>query len=181
MIVEISQVQRLAIFLGHPTYSLSVVLFSLLLSTGAGSYFTNRISRESVPGRGRFLMALIVVVVLLFGLLTPLLIRIMESATMFQRILLSVALLMPMGLCMGTAFPIGMRLASESDQDALPWFWGVNGATSVCASVLAVCVSLVWGISTSFWVGVGFYILGFLSFMIIAQNRPLRNIASPGL
>src|SRR2546425_8386100 len=41
MLVEISQMQRLIIFLGHPTYSLSVVLFALLVSSGLGSYLTD--------------------------------------------------------------------------------------------------------------------------------------------
>ena len=34
MLVEISQMQRLIVFLGHPTYGLSVVLFAMLASSG---------------------------------------------------------------------------------------------------------------------------------------------------
>ena len=50
MLVEISQLQRLTIFLGHPAYSLSVVLFSLLVSSGAGSLSTGRVA-DAEAGR----------------------------------------------------------------------------------------------------------------------------------
>src|SRR5438094_3826489 len=50
MLVEVSQMERLIVFLGHPTYGLSVVLFALLLSSGIGSYLTESSTRTSVPG-----------------------------------------------------------------------------------------------------------------------------------
>ncbi|MEJ0097585.1 MAG: hypothetical protein WDM84_06190 [Bauldia sp.] len=37
MLIEISQMQRLMVFLGHPVYGLAVVLFTLLLFSGIGS------------------------------------------------------------------------------------------------------------------------------------------------
>jgi SAM-dependent methyltransferase len=37
MLIEISQMQRLMVFLGHPVYGLSVVLFTILLFSGIGS------------------------------------------------------------------------------------------------------------------------------------------------
>ena len=46
MLIETSQMQRLIIALGHPTYALSVVLFGLLLSSGAGSYLTSRVTED---------------------------------------------------------------------------------------------------------------------------------------
>src|SRR6185503_2981853 len=42
MLVEIAQMQRLIFLLGHPTFSLSVVLFGLLISSGAGSFASGR-------------------------------------------------------------------------------------------------------------------------------------------
>ena len=47
ILVEISQLQRLTVFLGHPTLGLVVVLFALLLASGAGSF---AVSRRSVAG-----------------------------------------------------------------------------------------------------------------------------------
>ena len=62
-----------------------------------------------------------------------------------------------MGLAMGMAFPLGMRTAAAHAEALTPWLWGVNGAMSVFCSVLAIAVSLTFGISASFWAGVACY------------------------
>ena len=67
-----------------------------------------------------------------------------------------------MGLAMGMAFPIGMKTVSAIPDAPTPFFWGVNGATSVCASVLAMSIALSSGISDAFWVGCAFYVLAAL-------------------
>src|SRR5439155_16416018 len=70
------------------------------------------------------------------------------------RVAVSGALLAVMGVFMGMAFPMGMRLAMASRRELGPWLWGVNGAMSVLASVLAVVIAMALGISASFWTGV---------------------------
>ena len=57
-----------------------------------------------------------------------------------------------------------MRAASERYARLAPWLWGVNGAASVCASVLATAIALSWGISASFWTGFAFYVLALGAF-----------------
>src|SRR6266571_7708720 len=42
MMIEIALLQRMSVFLGHPVYALSVVLFSLILWTGFGSMASER-------------------------------------------------------------------------------------------------------------------------------------------
>ena len=79
-----------------------------------------------------------------------------ETAVTSGRIAIAVGLLLPLGLLMGMPFPMGMRRAAElapSRAVAL----GINGATSVCASVLAVIIALSLGIRASYWAGIGFY------------------------
>ena len=71
MLIEISQLQRLTIFLGHPAYSLSVVLFSLLVSSGLGSLSTGRVRRLG-GGVARRRLMLTIAILVAFGLLTPL-------------------------------------------------------------------------------------------------------------
>jgi hypothetical protein len=157
MLVEISQLQRLAVFLGHPAYSLSVVLFSLLVSSGIGSLST---SRTTDPGRAaRWRLLWTVAVLVAFGLATPAVAGQFASASNTTRILLSIAILTPIGFFMGMAFPLGMRAALRSAPQLAPWLWGVNGAASVCASVLAVVIAIGAGISAAFWTGVACYVL----------------------
>ncbi len=155
MLVEISQVQRLAIFLGHPAYSLSVVLASLLLSSGAGSLSTS--GMDDNRGRAMARMAVLLAVLAAFGALTPAAVRHFETASTAVRIAVAVAILLPPGFFMGMAFPIGMRRALRESPDLAPWLWGINGAASVCASVLAVVIALGAGISAALWTGVACY------------------------
>ncbi|MET0215775.1 MAG: hypothetical protein ABW292_22385, partial [Vicinamibacterales bacterium] len=164
MLIETSQMQRLIIALGHPTYGLSVVLFALLLSSGIGSYLTAGITEPSAArlGRGRLLAAVAVLAV--FGLITPTVVRWIEPMTTSVRILAAVALLFPAGLTMGMAFPLGMKLAAGRASDLTAWFWGLNGAASVMASVLSVCIALTWSISTAFWVGWLCYVAAYAAF-----------------
>jgi hypothetical protein len=165
MLVEISQMQRLIIFLGHPTYGLSVVLFALLLSSGLGSYSTQKISYLGMKSSAIVRLFFLLCVIFLFGKLTPYAISISQGAMTMRRVLVAIVLLFPMGLFMGMAFPLGMKIASTKSASITPWLWGINGATSVCASVLAVVIALSLGISTVFWAGFSCYVVAFIAFV----------------
>lgn len=163
MLVEISQMQRLVVFLGHPTYGLTVVLFSLLISSGVGSMLTDRIAGADKP-RAMIVFGALVLVLAAFGWLTPVVADACQSMSTAARILVSVGMIFPIGILMGTAFPMGMKLAAGRASGLMPWLWGMNGATSVLASVLAVVIALTWSISTAFWTGLGFYVVATLSY-----------------
>ena len=188
MLIEISQLQRLTIFLGHPSYSLSVVLFSLLVSSGLGSLSTTRVAGppldvarrdpELVEGPQAALRSLIILtiaILIAFGLLTPLVTQQFEASSTPVRIALSIALLFPVGFLMGMAFPLGMRLALRRAPLLAPWFWGVNGAASVCASVLAVVIAIGAGISAAFWTGTGCYLAALAALTTIAAPESNRR------
>lgn len=157
MFVEISQMQRLMIFLGHPNYALTIVLFSLLISSGAGSWASGAVGRSGLRGHW-WVLAVAVAVLALTGAFTPALLSIFGSQTTTLRILVSGLLIAPAGFFMGMAFPIGLRIAAQQMSTLTPWLWGVNGAASVWASVLAIAVALGMGISASFWIGVACYV-----------------------
>jgi spermidine synthase len=159
MIVEISQMQRLIVFLGHPVYSLSVVLFTLLLASGAGSASTRRIPPDRLARSAQIRVALLLAALAVFGLVTPWAIAAAREATTPLRVLVSVLILAPIGFSMGMPLPISMQFASRSEatRNLTPWLWGINGATSVLASVIAVVIAMSAGITASFWVGFGCY------------------------
>ncbi len=172
LLLEVSQMQRLIVFLGHPTYALSVVLFSLLLSSGVGSLATERLSISDLRVALLLPFALLLIVLIAFGVATPAIIDRFEGATTPLRILTAVGILAPMGLMMGMPFPLGMKVASLRPNAPTAFFWGINGATSVCASVLAVTIALNWGISSAFWVGCLAYAAAAGSMaMIVARRR----------
>jgi hypothetical protein len=94
-----------------------------------------------------------------------------------MRVLLSVGILFPLGLLMGMPFPLGMKLAAAASGPVTPWLWGINGAASVCASVLAVAVALSAGITASFWVGFACYAGALCAFALAARRgiAPARS------
>jgi len=89
---------------------------------------------------------------------------------MTARIAVALAMLAPLGMLTGMAFPIGMGLAAHRVPTMTPWLWGINGATSVCASVLGVAISLVHGIGTAFAIGVAFYALAIVAYLWMGRR-----------
>ena len=170
MLVEISQMQRLIIFLGHPTYGLSVVLFTLLLSSGLGSYTTQKLSDSGITNSAILRLSLLLGILVLFGVLTPYAAVLYQGSTTILRILVAIGILFPLGVFMGMAFPIGMKMAANRSASLAPWLWGINGATSVCASVLAVVIALNSGISASFWSGFLCYFVSLIAFVFASKN-----------
>jgi hypothetical protein len=159
MFIEVSQLQRFSVLLGHPSYSLSVVLFTLLLATGIGSYIADKLQKQE---KLWIWMITLIVVLSTFGLLSAYIAQAFQEQSLTYRILMAVAVLFPLGLVLGTAFPLGMRLALRQCSSITPWLWGLNGATSVFASVLEVIIAQTAGISFAYWLGVLFYFVGAL-------------------
>ncbi|MBI4519129.1 MAG: hypothetical protein HY699_25340 [Deltaproteobacteria bacterium] len=170
MLIEISQMQRLIVFLGHPTYGLSVVLFSLLLSSGLGSYATQLGRAPGAVTSPALRLGLLLAVLIIFGLLTPSAITWLQESSTAVRIVAATAILLPLGFFMGMAFPLGMQLASAHSAAITPWLWGINGATSVCASVLALVIALTWGIAAAFWTGFACYVAATLALTSVARR-----------
>ena len=166
MLIEISQMQRLIVFLGHPTYGLSVVLFAMLASSGVGSLVAGRL--HGVGLRAAAPLVVLVATLSVFGAATPVAVSVFAAATTPARIAVAVGLLFPIGFLMGMAFPLGMRAAAHRAPALAPWLWGINGATSVCASVIAVAIALHWGIAASFWTGVACYVAATVALVIVS-------------
>jgi len=138
--IEMALMQMLTMFLGHPTYSIGVVLSTLLIFSGIGS------SIAVGRGTGRVRLMLLIVVLIAFASLASPILRACGAMPTSARIVASMLLIAPLGLLMGMPLPLGMRLASEK-MSALPWLWGLNGAASVCGSVAAMILALMFGIS----------------------------------
>ena len=177
MLVEVSQIQRLIVFLGHPTHGLTVLLFSLLVSSGIGSALTPSIESAAGARRAAWRLASLLALLAAFGAFTPALTEAARGEPTAVRIAFAVAILFPLGLFMGTAFPLGMGLASLRHGPLTPWFWGINGATSVLASVIGVAVALVAGISSAFWLGALCYAAAALAFWYGSRVQPAEGRA----
>jgi hypothetical protein len=169
MLIEISQMQRLMVFLGHPVYGLAVVLFTILLFSGIGS--TTVGAHSPRPGAVIARAIALVATLAVAGLLTPMLTTAARSAATDMRILLSVLLLAPPAFCMGMMFPLGLSVWRRH-AELLPFFWSANGITSMFASVLGMALSIGFGIANTYAIGVVFY--GVCAIMIVASRGAVR-------
>ena len=115
-------------------------------------------------------IVLMLVVLVVFGAMTPAAVRAFSGGATPVRVAVAAGLLFPMGLVMGLPFAIGMRVASSRDAALTPWLWGVNGAASVCCSVLAVAVALTWGIAAAFWAGALCYALALAAYVAATRG-----------
>jgi len=168
MFAEIAFLQRFSMYLGHPIYSLAVVLFSLILSTGIGSLANDRLAMAT-PGRVRFWAMATFAYLALAGWLSKVVPALFPGWPTPGRIAVCIAILAPAGFAMGQAFPTGIKLARAGKGDPAPWLWGVNGAAGVTASVAAVAVSIGFGITVTLWCGACCYLL--LAFAAPAKKR----------
>ena len=144
MALEMALLQRFGLFLGHPNYALSVVLMALLLSTGAGSLWSRVIVRRL--GRLRFVSYVLSAVVLLEYLVLLPYLPSWIAWPMPLRALVVLALVAPIGICLGVFVPAALEQLKEAAPAFVPWAWGINGIFSVLAPILAVALSLSWGI-----------------------------------
>jgi hypothetical protein len=76
---------------------------------------------------------------------------------MTVRILVSIAVIFPLGVLMGMFFPAGIRLAKRVAAVETPWYWALNGIFGVLCSALAVFISIYIGVSVNFYLAAGCY------------------------
>ncbi len=175
LFVEIPLLQRFILYLGHPAYAFTAVLFSLLFFSGLGSRWSDRI-----PLRPS--LATLVILILLTPLLLPRLFAWTLGLPLTVRLGLTALFLSPLGFLMGIPFPAGIRLIkreqatgveNEAQGGSVPWVWAVNGAASVVASILSALLALTFGFSWVLRLGALCYAGAFLT--VLAWPDALRR------
>lgn len=163
ILVEISFIQRFVLFLGHPTYALTVVVFLMLLASGAGSI----LSKNWIAEPGRVWAPLLIVVLALLSYvwaLPPILNRLVGIA-FAGKVAVSALILVPLGLAMGMPFPAGLRLLDlrgDKSTNSIEWAWAMNAASSVLGSVLAICIAIEYGLNATLACGAATYSIALL-------------------
>jgi hypothetical protein len=148
MLVEIAMMQQLSIFLGHPIYSLVVVLAGLIFSAGVGSLASGEIEFSSNLAT-RVPAVLSAVMVVGYSVAALPVVHGFTAGALWERVALSLALVFPSGMAMGFCFPVGLRwMRTLGQEETLPWMWSLNGAASVLATFGATIISM----ETTAWI-----------------------------
>jgi hypothetical protein len=171
ILIQVALIQKFVLFLGHPTYALTVTIFSMLLSSGIGSFYSRRVLAGS-ESRLRVLLAGVAALVAILAFsATPL----MEAGVawpLLVRALVTVAVIAPAGFFMGMPFPTGLSLLERMAAPAVRWAWALNAASSVLGSAGAIFFALYLGLRTTLLIGACLY-LGAMFFAIV-QTRSVR-------
>ena len=172
ILIEVALIQKFVLFLGHPTYALTVVIFSMLVSSGAGSL----LSRKLVADRSGHLLRALALTAVLVGLLAVILQPVLSGGVglpWIVKVLATVAMLAPLGFVMGLPFPTGLRLLERRHQPSVRWAWSLNAAASVLGSVAALVLALYLGLVATLLIGGALYLVA----MAIAAVSPVTKAA----
>lgn len=162
IMIEIALLQRFTLFLGEPIYAFAVVLGSLLAFTGAGAYMGERLGRRAGGGIGTVLPAVLAVLAVT-AVAMPWVFKVALGLGLPWRVVISVALVAPLGLVLGMPFPLGLRVVGAGAPSLVPWAWGVNGFFTVIGSVTAMLLGMMFGFTTVLLVAGACYVMCFVT------------------
>lgn len=176
ILIQVALIQKFVLFLGHPTYALTVIIFSMLVFSGLGSFFSRRVIGDS-QGRLSSLMLLIAgLIVLLAFVVTP----VTSSGVGLPfalKVAISVALIAPPAFAMGMPFPTGLTRLERAMPSAVRWAWSINAASSVLGSAAAIFLAIYLGLQTTLTIGGALYACAWLSAIL----SPLLKKSAPVL
>ncbi|MGH9108404.1 MAG: hypothetical protein ACRDY3_02875 [Acidimicrobiales bacterium] len=181
MFFEITLMQELNLFLGYPTYAVTITLMSLLVFTGLGALLSGRVVHRTrvVP----VLLAVIAALAVFYLVgLTPMTDALL-SAPMAARIVVTFFVLAPLGLCLGMFMPLGLgQVASMGDhpREYVAWGWAVNGFASVVGSALATILSMSFGFDFVIGLALVAYVLASAAWLLLTRTGPGGGHAGPG-
>jgi hypothetical protein len=172
MFFEITLMQLLNLFLGYPTYALTVTLMAILVFSGLGALLSPRYQADR---RTPVVLLAVIAALTLFYLfgLTPLTETLLGIA-LAGRVGISIAVLAPLGICLGMFMPIGLRTVSaltDTPREYVAWGWAVNGFASVVGAALATVLSMIFGFDVVLALGAIAYLVA------VTAARSLRRAA----
>ncbi len=157
ILIQVALVQKFVLFLGHPTYALTVIIFSMLLSSGIGSWFSRRVVAGS-DARLERVLAGVAAVVALLALTVSGVLGAGVGLPLALKFAISVLLIAPAGFLMGMPFPTGLARLEARHSESVRWAWSLNAAASVLGSVSAIVLAIYLGLREAMLIGAAMYV-----------------------
>jgi hypothetical protein len=174
ILIEVALIQKFVLFLGHPTYALTVVIFSLLVSSGVGSY-TSRAVIGASAARWRAVLAGVAILIGLLALDVAVLLPKGITLPLPWKIAVTVALIFPAGFLMGMPFPVGLARLEKWQSSSVRWAWSLNAAASVLGSVAALVLAIYLGLVQTLLIGGVLYLVA----LAIVARDPAKLRQTP--
>ena len=158
ILIQVALIQKFVLFLGHPTYALTVIVFSMLISSGLGSFYSRRlIAGEADPRLKWVLLAVVGVIAVLAFVVAPIT-ELGVGLPLPLKMLIAVCLIAPAGFLMGMPFPTGLTRLEQRFPQAVRWAWSLNAAASVMGSAMAILLAIYIGLRATLLVGGALYL-----------------------
>lgn len=167
--LETVLIHELVLFVGHPTYAVTVVILAMLLSSGIGSVIAGKVPTDKMVRVLTIALSIVIVLGALQAFVFAEWLR--ENALglpVWMRIGITGLMLTPLGLVMGMGFPLCLRIIPESASGMVPWAWALNGWMSVVASLSTVVISRMYSYSAAY----GVALMAYLVAMLLAPTLP---------
>ncbi len=167
ILIQVALIQKFVLLLGHPTYALTVIVFSMLVASGLGSYF----SRHFISGIDRRLMialASVAVLIAVLAFVAAPLGRVAAGWPIFAKMAITACAIAPAAFLMGMPFPSGLRRLEERHPPSVRWAWSINAAASVLGSGGAIVLAIYLGLRATMLIGGGLYLL---ALVVIALTK----------
>ena len=165
--VELSLLQHLTLLLGHPIFTLSILLFTLLAAGGFGSALGGQ------PPLRRVCLA-VAVLAAAYALALPRVVPALLQLPLSARIAIAVVVVAPLGFLMGMPFPRALQRTGQGPFPAPPFYWGLNGIFSVVGSMATMGAAVVFGFTWAMLGGAACYLIAAFA------SRTFARSAAPG-
>jgi hypothetical protein len=174
ILIQVALIQKFILFLGHPTYALTVIIFSMLISSGLGSYYSRRLispGGSSAVTRLRVVLIGVAVAVSALAFVTAPVSEFGAGWPLAWKALVTICLIAPAGFLMGIPFPTGLIRLEQEFPHAVRWAWALNAAASVLGSVSAICLAIYIGLRATVLMGALLYV-GALA-IVSLRHKPI--------
>lgn len=158
ILIQVALIQKFVLFLGHPTYALIVIVFSMLVASSLGSFY----SRQWIAGdpkRWRNVLIGVPVLVTILSLVSAPLTTALVGLPLVLKMGITVLLIAPVAFLMGMPFPTGLSYLESLHAPSVRWAWALNAASSVLGSASAIFLAIYIGLRATLIVGGLFYLL----------------------
>lgn len=170
ILIQVALIQRFVLFLGHPQYALTVIIFSMLLSSGTGSYWSRRLGTFE-DGPLRKVLVGVAVCVTALALVSGPIVNAGVGWPLAVRMLVTALLIFPAGFLMGMPFPSGLARLEAMNHSAVRWAWALNVAASVMGSAGAIFLALYIGLRATLITGGVLYLVALAVLTLAAERR----------
>jgi hypothetical protein len=175
IMIQVALIQKFVLFLGHPTYALTVIIFSMLVWSGLGSFYSRRIIRGAERSRLNVALIAVAAAVSALAFVAAPISEFGVGWPIPVKIVVTVCLIAPPAFLMGIPFPTGMTLLEGRFPQAIRWAWALNAAASVLGSATAIFLAIHIGLRSTVLVGAALYLCA-LSVVMLANKI---GIAAP--